>query len=180
MLPLFKRWDAQIVQGRPVFFPLIGMTPIEILLTQARDQLAGQESSLNAFRSTAGTLIATGGLVAGLVGTRISSRLSAAGLVFASLAVVAFLLGTVVALRVIAPVAGFRFGENLSSYREWLDEHGSENGADAAFALGLAASLDANRRDNKPRLETAATSLQVSAVLIGAEVACWAIAVLVG
>lgn len=155
-------------------------TPAELLLAQAQAQLTRQEAKLTAFRTTTGTVLGTGGIVAGLLATRLNSSMSVAGYVFAALAVIAFLAGIGAAIRVLAPRDGYKFSEKLSSYQEWLDVHGAESGADAAFVLGLATSLDADRADNEPLLNGAANALYICCVLLGAQVALWVIAVLVG
>jgi hypothetical protein len=154
-------------------------TPAELLLAQAQTQLTRQEAKLTAFRTTAGTVIGTGGIVAGLVATRLSSSISAAGLVFAALAAVAFFSGIAAAIKVLAPKGGYTFSENLASYTSWLDTHGASPGADTSFALGLATNLNKDRTRNEPLLNDAANALYLCCLLLGVQVAFWVIAVLV-
>jgi hypothetical protein len=154
-------------------------TPTELILAQAQTQLTRQEAKLTAFRATAGTVIGTGGIVAGLVATRLSSSISVAGYVFAGLAAVAFLLGIGAAIKVLAPKGGYRFSENLASYAKWLDTYGGQPGADASFALGLATSLNQDRIGNETLLNDAANALYLCCILLGVQIALWVIAVLV-
>lgn len=156
------------------------ITPTEVMLAQAQSQLARQEAKLTAFRSVAGTVIAARGVIAGLVAGRlVGPSISVAGVIFASLAAIAFLASTILAIQVLAPTDGYKFSENLDSYQAWLDAHGSEDGADVSFMLGLAKNLDADRKSNEVPLKSVANRLVYCCVSLGIQVAFWVIAALV-
>lgn len=152
----------------------------EVLLSQAQNQIARQEAKLNSFRTTAGTVLATGGVVAGLVATRLSSKMSAWGYLFASIAAVAFVGGVVASLMVLAPWKEYHFSEDLTNYEGWIEKQFDVPDADVSFALGLARNLNSNRASNESNLEEAANALAMSCILLAAQVAAWVIAVLVG
>jgi hypothetical protein len=155
------------------------ISPSEALLSQAQSQLARQEAKLNSFRTTAGTVLATGGVVAGLVATRLTSRMSVWGYLFASVAVITFVGGVAASLMVLAPWKEYHFSEDLTSYQLWIEQEFENPNADVSFALGLAKNLNSNRASNEANLEEAANALAMSCILLAAQVASWVIAVLV-
>lgn len=163
-----RRWARDFDLGS-----FVVSSPAEALLDQARDQLARQESTLDALRAIAGTVIAGGGVVVGFVAPDVASKQP----YWSTAALLAFIVSVLAGVFVLTPKR-LTFAEHLSSYAGWVSSHYRVPGADISFSLTLAENLECSRLENRRSVEFCATALRLQCALFGVEVVLWGVAAL--
>lgn len=151
------------------------MTVPEILLDQARQQLARQEAALNSIRNQAIAVYSASGVVAALFVPHLSTETRPAVIV----AAVLFVLGTYALIQTIRTRENFAFGLRLPGWLQWWEDHKDAESSELAAARGIAAQLDQLREDNRPNLRTAADWHNYLCVAFGLQVAAWIAASLI-
>lgn len=150
------------------------MDTSEILLEQARQQLARQEAAIDTLRKQAVAVFSASGIAASLF----VSKLSDANRLAVAVAGFLFLLGTFAMIHVMRP-RSMHFGEKLEKWFPWYDEAVGSTNPDVVLMRNLAERLDTNREGNAEPFDKIASAYLALCVLFGLQVATWVTAGLI-
>jgi hypothetical protein len=152
----------------------------DVILDQARNQIAQQRSKFDRFRGTAGTLLTAAGVVLGFLATQLPSKQSTTALVFASAGAGALALSSIAGALVLAPRKDLIFSEDLDESIDWWGDYGSRSRSEEIFKISLAKNLNTNRILNEPLADHLAYLLIGEAALFTLGVGMWATSALIG
>jgi hypothetical protein len=147
----------------------------DILLDQARSQLARQEAALNTIRNQAIAVYSASGVVAALFVPHLSTQTRPAVIVAAAL----FVLGTYALIQTVRTREGFAFGLRLPGWLKWWHDHKDDDFPELAAARGIADQLDQLRDGNRAKLRTVADWHNRLCIAFGLQVIAWIAASLI-
>jgi hypothetical protein len=146
-----------------------------LIWEQAQRQLAQQGADLDTLRTRAVAMLSVAALVAGLFGSRLPHGHASARTVIAVIAaLVLFGVSVVLAVLIGMPknwLFTFKLDELMNRVEAGTATSGDVN-------ISLAARAEENRRENAGQLEFLYSLFGVACVLVGLQVAAWAIAVI--
>jgi hypothetical protein len=151
----------------------VSTTAGDVLLEQARSQLARQEAAVDTVRTRATAVFSASGVVAALFATRVLNVAHPSN--WAYVAVALLVCGAIATGYVLAP-RNMAYTEKLDDWFSWLEESRNASDRDDALAIGLANNLAYLWNQNRDTIEWLAWGYLSLCVLFALQVAVWAIA----
>jgi hypothetical protein len=145
----------------------------EVLLAQARSQLARQEAAVDTLRTRATAVFSASGVVAALFASHLLSLANPSKWVYVAFAML--FVGVLVTIYVLVP-RHMVFTEQLDDWWPWLDAAKGANDVDDAAAQGLAENLSTLWKLNQDPLRKIGKGFMILCIVFGLQVAAWVLA----